>query len=96
MATLAETWVQQGIQQGLHEGLQQGLQQGLHEGLEQGKQQATLALTLRLLERRVGAITSSDLEQIRALPIGKLEQLSEDVLDFNSPRDLAKWLNDKL
>jgi predicted transposase YdaD len=51
------------------------------------------ALILRLLKRRVGDV-SIDLEtQIKALPLDRLEELGEALLDFSQINDLVAWLN---
>jgi predicted transposase/invertase (TIGR01784 family) len=51
------------------------------------------ALILRQLKRRVGNV-SIDLEtQIKALPLDRLEELGEALLDFSQITDLVAWLN---
>jgi predicted transposase YdaD len=49
-------------------------------------------LVLRLLNRRLGKIPSSLIEQIRRLSIEQLENLGEALLDFGSEGDLIQWL----
>jgi hypothetical protein len=71
------------------EGVQQGLQQGLEQGLQQGEQQ----LILRLLNRRLGTIDLSLVEQIQQLSIEQLEALGEALLDFSTVADLEVWLS---
>jgi predicted transposase YdaD len=51
------------------------------------------ALILRQLKRRVGNV-SIDLEtQIKTLPLDRLEELGEALLDFSQMTDLVAWLN---
>ena len=71
--------------------LQKGVQRGLQQGLQQGLQRE-VSVILRLLRRRVGELSSSTEERIRALSITQLEELAEALLDFSSPDDLTDWL----
>ncbi len=84
MQTLAEQWIQ--------EGLQQGLQQGLHQGLHQGLQQGVARAALRMLRRKIGELDEWTQTRISSLPSEQLDQLSEDLLDFNTFDDLNAWL----
>lgn len=76
MQSFNERWIKQGIQQ----------------GIEQGRQEGSLTITLRQLRHRLGALEAETETRIRALSFEQLEQLSEALLDFNSPDDLAAWL----
>ncbi|MBD2439697.1 DUF4351 domain-containing protein [Nostoc sp. FACHB-110] len=80
---------QQDREQARQEGLQQGVQQGLQQGLQQGEQQ----LILRQLNRRLGQIDASLIEQVQGLSIEQLESLGEALLDFLTVADLEVWLN---
>ncbi|TAG42164.1 MAG: Rpn family recombination-promoting nuclease/putative transposase [Oscillatoriales cyanobacterium] len=51
-----------------------------------------IALIVRLLERRVGAVTPEVQSQIGELSIAKLEDLGEALLNFTQISDLAAWL----
>ncbi len=63
-------------------------EEGLQEGIEK-----EINLVIRLLNRKIGNL-SPELElKIRQLPIENLENLGEDLLDFNSPDDLLSWLD---
>jgi hypothetical protein len=68
---------------------QEGVQQGLQQGLQQGEQQ----LIVRQLNRRLGNIDSSLIEQIQQLSIEQLETLGEELLDFATVADLELWLS---
>jgi hypothetical protein len=52
------------------------------------------SLILRLLNRRVGEISASTLEQINTLSLEQLESLGEALLDFTAIADLTQWLSD--
>jgi hypothetical protein len=47
---------------------------------------------MRLLRRRVGTVTPALQLQIQDLPLTKLEDLGEALLDFSSLADLETWL----
>lgn len=76
----------------LQQGLQEGRQQGLQQGLQQGQSQEALVLIMRLLNRRFGELAVSLQEQVKALPLEKLEDLGEALLDFSEEADLVDWL----
>ncbi len=73
-------------------GEQQGRDLGLQQGLQQGLQAGELELTLRLLQRRCGPLSPDQVARVRALPLPRLEALAEDLLDFQGPDDLTRWL----
>lgn len=86
---IVTSWMEQGIQRGLQQGRQEGLQQGLQEG----RQQEAVSLILRLLTRRLGAVTPSLHSRIQQLSLAQLEDLGEALLDFDRTADLAAWLD---
>jgi flagellar biosynthesis/type III secretory pathway protein FliH len=67
---------------------QEGLQQGEQRGLQQGEQ----LLIIRQLNRRIGTMDSSLIQQVQKLPVAQLEELGEALLDFTSVTDLQTWL----
>lgn len=73
-------------------GRQEGRQEGHQEGRQEGRLEGELELALRLLQRRCGPLAPEQLAQIRALPLERLEQLAEALLDFQSAADLEAWL----
>jgi len=89
--------VQKGMEEGrtigLQLGRQQGLEQGIEQGLEQGRQQEASALLLRQLERRCGPLQPGLRHTISTLPLERLEELGDAVLDFQGPADLEHWLS---
>jgi hypothetical protein len=48
---------------------------------------------LRLLHRRICALTEVQQERIKALPVEPLEYLGEALLDFTAAADLDAWLS---
>ncbi|NEP09559.1 MAG: DUF2887 domain-containing protein [Symploca sp. SIO2C1] len=59
------------------------------EGLEQEGQ----TLVLKLLSRKVGKLPTKLESQIKALPLEKLEELAEALLDFSTLDDFRAWLH---
>ena len=49
-------------------------------------------MILRQLRRRLGIVEALVESQIKALPLGELETLGENLLDFGSAADLTAWL----
>jgi predicted transposase YdaD len=80
------------VQEILEEGRQEGRQEGREEGLEAGRQQEAAALAVRLLVRRFGSLDQASQDRLTSLPLPRLEQLAEDLLDFSGPGDLQAWL----
>ncbi|MGB7415982.1 MAG: DUF4351 domain-containing protein [Thermosynechococcaceae cyanobacterium] len=71
---------------------QKGIQQGLERGLERGLEQGERALVMRLLSRKVGALSPADVAAIEALSFEQTELLGEALLDFERVEDLRVWL----
>ena len=66
--------------------------EGHAEGRTEGQQQGEATLVLRLLQRRLGALSTDMENQIRALPVADLEALGEALLDWQTPDELLAWL----
>lgn len=47
---------------------------------------------MRQIQRLFGRLAEDDLTKIEALSVAQLDRLSEGLLDFTQPADLAKWL----
>ncbi|NER22491.1 MAG: DUF4351 domain-containing protein [Symploca sp. SIO1C2] len=47
---------------------------------------------MKQLSRKVGKLSSKLESQIKALPLEKLEELAEALLDFSTLDDLSTWL----
>ena len=65
------------------------------KGKAEGKAEGQLALIFQLLVKRLQVTElSQELQvKIKSLPLTKLEQLGEALLDFQGMRDLTVWLN---
>jgi hypothetical protein len=61
-------------------------------GVQRGATQEARSLILRLLTRRIGALSPSLQSQVEGLPLPQLEALGEALLDFTGPSDLEQWL----
>ncbi len=80
--------------EGHQEGKQEGLQEGKQEGLKEGKQEECIILLSRQLRRKFGVQPQleNSLHDLISLPLDKLEDLADDLLDFNAVTDLETWL----
>lgn len=65
---------------------------GFQKGMQQGMQREA-ELVLRQIKKKFGKLKKADEEQILALPIEKIEELGEALLDFKNADDLHLWLN---
>ncbi|WP_309743841.1 Rpn family recombination-promoting nuclease/putative transposase [Chamaesiphon sp. OTE_20_metabat_361] len=63
------------------------------DAAQEGRQQEAQALILRLLNRRVGNVSPAVETSIKALPLLRLEDLGEALLDFSQMGDLMSWLD---
>lgn len=75
---------------------QQDREQAIQEGIQEGNKQGEQRLILRLLNRRLGEIDSSNIERVQRLSIEQLEELGEALLDFSAISDLETWLNQQI
>ncbi|NEP58740.1 MAG: Rpn family recombination-promoting nuclease/putative transposase [Symploca sp. SIO2G7] len=71
---------------------QEGLETGLEQGHDQGREQEGQTLVLKQLSRKVGKLSTKLESQIKALPLERLEELAEALLDFSTLGDLSAWL----
>ena len=58
----------------------------------EGRLEEAIALVNRQLTKRFGSLPSSIPEQISTMTVAQIEQLAEDLLDFDSLNDLVKWM----
>ena len=65
--------------------------EGCQEGRQEGRKREA-RLVLRLLQRRLGAVSTAQQARIAALPIDAVEDLGEALLDFADMADLSAWL----
>jgi flagellar biosynthesis/type III secretory pathway protein FliH len=77
---LTTSWMERGIEKGL----QQGLQQSLARERE---------LAVRLLRRKVGTISAEAEMRVSSLESDRVEALLEALLDFATPDDVTRWLD---
>ncbi|MDZ8078959.1 MAG: DUF4351 domain-containing protein [Nostoc sp. SerVER01] len=87
------------VNQNLEEGdreLIMRLQPLYQQDREQAIQQSEQRLIIRLLNRRLGEIDSSNIERVQRLSIEQLEELGEALLDFSAISDLETWLNQQI
>jgi hypothetical protein len=61
-----------------------------------GVMQGQAEMVIRLLNRRVGKLSSSQGKSIRKLPTDKIEALGEALLDFTSIADLRRWMKENV
>jgi predicted transposase/invertase (TIGR01784 family) len=78
--------------EGKQEGIREGIREGRKEGKQEGRQEGERNLVLRLLPRRIGALSPELVAQIGTLSLPQLEALGEALLDFSRPSDLTDWL----
>ena len=62
------------------------------EWIAEGRFEGEAVVALRLLNRRCGPLSEATTSRIQALPLEQLEALTEALLDFSGPADLAAWL----
>jgi hypothetical protein len=68
--------------------------QGIQKGRQEGRQEEGRSLVLRLLNRRIGNLPESVIQQVNTLSIESLEALGEALLDFSSMDDLEQWFTE--
>jgi flagellar biosynthesis/type III secretory pathway protein FliH len=93
---LTTSWMERGIEKGLLQGLLQGREEGREEGREAGLLQGLereQALALRLLRRKLGTVSPEAEAAVRTLTHERLEELADALLDFATPDDLTRWLD---
>ena len=54
-----------------------------------------LELALRQLRRRCGELSPAQVSRVRALPLERLEELAEALLEFHGLADLTAWLGER-
>ena len=64
---------------------------GLQEGRQEGRQEEAANLVLRQLTRRLGVLSSEQVNRIQGLSVPLLEELGEALLDFTVMADLEDW-----
>ncbi len=82
----------EGQKEGLGKGLEKGQKEGLEKGLEKGRREESIFLSIYWLQKRFGSVPSSQEERIRRLSLTEAESLAKALLDFQTPAELAAWL----
>lgn len=62
------------------------------EWIAEGRLEGEAVVALRLLNRRCGPLSEAITSRIQAMPLQQLEALTEALLDFSGPADLAAWM----
>ncbi len=70
------------------------IEMGKYEGLRQGRREGEAEIVIKLLARRLGALSTSQEKAVRKLSTRKLESLAEALLDFSSIDDLTQWMRE--
>ncbi len=73
---------------------QDWMAEGEARGRLEGEARGEAKLALRLLNRRCGPLSEPTTARIQALPLQQLEALTDSLLDFSGPADLAAWLGE--
>ena len=79
------------IQDATKQGIEQGIERGIERGIEQGIERE-VSFVMRLLNRRFGAIAPDVEQRVRSLPVARIEDLGEALLDFQNAADLTSWI----
>jgi predicted transposase/invertase (TIGR01784 family) len=85
----------EGEAKGEARGEARGEANGEARGKAIGEARASHTLILRLLNRRIGNISSEVELRIKALSLSQLEELLDAALDFTQAGDLLAWLEDR-
>jgi hypothetical protein len=64
----------------------------IKDATERGIEREAISFVMRLLNRRFGLIAPDIEQKIRNLPVNRLEDLGEALLDFQSATDLSNWI----
>jgi predicted transposase/invertase (TIGR01784 family) len=62
------------------------------DAMDEGRTEEAQSLILRLLTRRFGSVDQATESQIRSLPLSRLEDLGEALLEFRQLSELNDWL----
>jgi predicted transposase YdaD len=73
-------------------GEQHGEERGERKGEQRGEIKEAQVLILRMLNRRVGNVSMEIEARVKVLPLARLEELGEALLDFTQMSDLLDWL----
>jgi Domain of unknown function (DUF4351) len=74
------------------EGIMQIVTSWQEQGRREGRQEEASSLVMRLVKRKFGVMAEPIEQTIATLPIDRLNDLGEALLDFSSEADLRAWL----
>jgi conserved hypothetical protein (putative transposase or invertase) len=92
MFTLGDLKQTRVYQDAYREALQVGENRGRQEGRLEGAREGKLQTILRQLNRKLGTLSPQLINQITSLPIERLDDLADAVLDMQTLDDLMQWL----
>jgi len=92
MFTLGDLKQTRVYQDAYREGRQEGRQEGKQEGRQEGGQEREFRTIFRQLNRKFGTLSPQLINQITSLPIERLDDLADAVLDMQNLDDLVQWL----
>jgi hypothetical protein len=72
--------------------IEEGRLEGEARGRLEGEARGEAKLALRQLNLLCGPLSEATIARIQALPLEQLEALTEALLEFSGPADLAAWL----
>jgi predicted transposase/invertase (TIGR01784 family) len=93
MFTLGDLKQTRVYQDAYREALQVGETRGREEGKQEGRREGELRTILRILDRKFGTLPPQLVSQISALPIERLDDLADAVLDLQNLDELVRWLS---
>ena len=73
---------------------QELVEEGRQEGRLEGEARGEAKLALRQLNLVCGPLSEATTARIKALPVARLEALTEALLHFSRPADLERWLSE--
>jgi predicted transposase YdaD len=73
---------------------QDWIEEGRQEGRLEGEARGEAKLALRQLNLVCGPLSEATTARIKALPVAQLEALTDALLAFSGPADLAAWLSE--
>ncbi len=76
--------------------LERGRQEGFREGIDEGKKREIQLVVTRLLRKKLGQVNPKLLACLEELSLQQLEDLGEELLDFQTEADLQRWLAARL
>jgi len=92
MFTLGDLKQTRVYQDAYREAYHEAYREALQVGENRGRQEGELRTILRQLNRKFGTLSPQLIKQISALPIERLDDLADAVLDMQTPDDLVQWL----